>query len=216
MIGSLNVGLVTEIKQSFEQQCISLLKWACERLKAEKNVDGDWGEENISANIYTYIKDSEVAINADIFVESEHSFYSQDILDNKKISKSAPRIDLVFQNNWSRKRSYYYVEAKNVVVCDYTKTGRSRPTKASKVQKRYIETGMDHFLSAYYPKGCLLGYVLNGKINEVVNGINTMLIKDGKTGETLQFDSGVEPWLCYKSHHSVISDSISHFFFNFN
>lgn len=216
MIGSLEIGIVAPIKNKFEHQCICLLEWACKKLKTDNIVDGDWGEENISANIYTYISQSQEAIAADIFVESEHPFYSQDILNNKKMAKSACRIDLVFQHNWNGKRICYYVEAKNVIEYDYIKTGRRRPTRASKVQKRYIETGMDHFLSAYYPKGCLLGYVLNGTIKGVVNGINTILIKDGRNGETLQSDSGGEPWVCYKSLHSVISNPVSHFFFNFN
>lgn len=216
MIGSLDIGIVAPIKNRFEQQCICLLEWACKKLKSEKIVDGDWGEENISANIYAYINQSQDAIAADIFVESEHSFYSLDILNNKKMAKSASRIDLVFQHNWEGKRICYYVEAKNVIEYNYTKAKNKRQTKSSKVLKRYVETGMDHYLSAYYPMGCLLGYVLNGTIEGVIDGINSILVNDGRNSEVLQYISGVEPWKNYQSYHSGLPSPISHFFFNFN
>ncbi len=175
-IGSIDPVLVAQVRAAFEQTCIELLEWACQTLKSNKKVDTDWGEENISANIYTYIKDSQQSIDADIHVESEHPFYSQDILDNKKKAKKASRIDMVFQHNWSGQKFVYYVEAKNLVEHDYIKTGKKRAVKANRIQKRYIDTGIDHFLKGYYPKGCLLGYVLNGTINGVVNSLNSLLV----------------------------------------
>lgn len=216
MIGSLSGGIVTSVKQNFEHKCVCLLDWACRRLKTEKIVDGDWGEENISANIYTYIKCSQQAIDDNIFVESEHPFFSQDILDNKKKANSAPCIDIVFQHNWGGHAYYYHVEAKNLIHSDYIKTGRKRKTKASKVQRRYIETGIDHFVSSYYPKGCLLGYVLNGTISDITNGINALLSRDGRDSERLQYVSGVEPWVNYQSNHTGMAAPIEHFLFNFN
>lgn len=217
MLGSLNKREVADpIKVCFEKNCVSLLKLACRSLKSQKIIDGDWDEENISANIYTYIKKSQQAIDTDIFVESEHPFYSQDILDNKKKAKSAPCIDMVFQHNWGGRAYYYHVEAKKLIDSDYIKSGRKKASKASKVQRRYIETGIDHYVSAYYPQGCLLGYVLNGTIDAVVNGINKLLSKDGRNSEVLQYASGVEPWMNFQSNHSGLSVPIEHFLFNFN
>lgn len=215
-IGSIDPVLVAQVRVAFEQTCMELLKWACQTLKSNKQVDTDWGEENISANIYTYIKDSQKAIDADIHVESEHPFYNQDILDNKKKAKEASRIDMVFQHNWSSKRFVFYVEAKNLVEHNYTKTGRKRAAKAITIQKRYIETGIDHFLKGYYPKGCLLGYVLNGTINGVVKSLNSILVKAGRNSESLEYSSGTIPWMVFSSSHVKQNMTLEHYLFDFN
>ena len=200
-IGSIDPVLVAQVRAAFEQTCIELLEWACQTLKSNKRVDTDWGEENISANIYTYIKDSQKSIDADIHIDSEHPFYNQDILDNKKKARKASRIDMVFQHNWSGQRFVFNVEAKNLVEHDYTKTGRKLAVKANKVLERYIETGIDHFLTGYYPHGCLLGYVLNGTIKGVVNILNSILVKSGRNSESLSFSSGTIPWMVFSSSH---------------
>ena len=215
-IGSIDPVLVAQVRVAFEQTCIDLLEWACQTLRSNKKVDTDWGEENISANIYTYIKDSQKAIDADVHVESEHPFYDQEILDNKKNAKKASRIDMVFQHNWSGKRFVFYVEAKNLVEHDYNKTGRKRAVIANTIQKRYIETGIGHFLKGYYPKGCLLGYVLNGTINGVVNALNSILVKAGRNSESLSFSSGTIPWMVFSSSHVKQNMKLEHYLFDFN
>ena len=100
VIGSIKKSIVIKVKYNFERNCVDLLKWACTTLKSSKTIDINWGEENISANLYQYISNSPQATKCNIFVESEHSFYTDDILNNRKNSKSGSRIDLVFQNNW--------------------------------------------------------------------------------------------------------------------
>lgn len=214
-VGNVDPALVAQVRAAFEKKCLALLQWACHTLKSNKKVDTDWGEENISANIYTYIKDCQQSIDEDIHVESEHSFYSQDILDNKKKARKASRIDLVFQHNWSGKRFVFYVEAKNLVERDYTKTGRKQAVKAITVQKRYIETGINHFLSGYYPKGCLLGYVLNGTISGIVSSLNALLVNSGRNSEQLQLSSGTIPWQIFFSNHVSQNMQIDHCLFDF-
>ena len=215
-IGSIDPVLVAQVRAAFEQTCIELLEWACQTLKSNKRVDTDWGEENISANIYTYIKDSQKSIDADIHIDSEHPFYNQDILDNKKKAKKASRIDMAFQHNWSGKRFVFYVEAKNLVENNFTKVGRKRAVNANTILKRYIETGIDHILDGYYPKGCLLGYVLNGTINGVVNALNSILVKAGRNSESLSFSSGTIPWMVFSSSHVKQNMKLEHYLFDFN
>ena len=215
-VGSIDPVLVAQVRAAFEQTCIDLLEWACQTLKSNKKVDTDWGEENISANIFTYIKDSQKSIDADIHVDSEHPFYNQDILDNKKKAKEASRIDMVFQHNWSSKRFVFYVEVKNLVEHDYADAGRTQTVKAKAIQKRYIKTGVDHFLKGYYPQGCLLGYVLNGTINGVVNALNSILVKAGRNSESLGFSSGTIPWMVFSSSHVKQNMTLKHYLFDFN
>ena len=214
-LGRADAGLISDVKGDFEKKCISLLAWACKTLKSKKHVDAEWGEENITANIFTYIHKSQLSIDFDIFIECEHPFFSQDILDNKKRAKRAPRIDLVFQHNWKGKRKSFYVEAKNLVEHDFTKKGNKNATKAITIQDRYIETGIDHYLDSHYPKGCLIGYVLNGSISNVVLGINNRLKKKKRDDEMLNYESGSLPWICYQSTHAAKSMDIAHYMFVF-
>ena len=215
VIGSIKKSIVIKVKYNFELNCVDLLKWACTTLKSNKAIDINWGEENISANLYQYISDSQQATKCNIFVESEHSFYTDDILNNRKSPKSGSRIDLVFQHNWNGYKFIFYVEAKKLVAYDFRKQGNSSITKADSVQQRYIDTGIDHFLSGHYPMGCLLGYVINGTTTDVVDGINRLLIKDSRGQEYLACVSSIGAWMSYRSDHSKYFTTLHHFFFQF-
>lgn len=214
--GNLDVTIVNAVKADFYQKCINLLAWACYELKGLKQVDTGWGEENITANIYTYIKNCQLAIDEDIFVESEHPFYSQAILDNLKKAKSASRIDMVFQHNWSGNRFCFYVEAKNLVEYNYLKKGNQKPSSAKKVLVRYITTGIDHYLKGHYPLGCLLGYVLNGNVISIADKINFLLTNRGRGNEVLFCCSYSTPYYHFKSTHASYSMELDHFWFDFN
>ena len=123
---------------------------------------------------------------------------------------------MVFQHNWSGQRFVFNVEAKNLVEHDYTKKGRKRAVKANKVLERYVETGIDHFLTGYYPHGCLLGYVINGTIKGVVNTLNSILVKAGRNSESLSFSSGTIPWMVFSSSHVKQNMKLEHYLFDFN
>lgn len=156
MIGKVNKDIVAQIQYNFECECILLLELACLRLKSSKEVDANWGEENISANLCAIIGDSQRAVTAGIFVENEHPLPTQEVLDNKDRANSSNKIDFLFQHDWGVRRVRFYVEAKNLIEYDVLKSRNQTYTRANQVQRRYISTGIDHFLSGHYPKGCLL------------------------------------------------------------
>ena len=215
-VGTAAPAVIGQVKASFISKCVEMLEWACRELKANKKIDADWGEENITANIFVLIYESQKSIDYDIHPECEHPFYNQAILDNKKKAKTAPRIDLVFQHNWNGQRFCFFVEAKNLIENDVLKTGRKIKTKSSSVLKRYIETGIGHYLAGYYPQGCILGYVLNGTIVGVVNMLNTKLTQDGRGTEVLGNAWGSPPWMSFISQHTVTGIYITHYLFDFN
>lgn len=214
-VGMIDSSIINQLKNSFESKCIDLLEWACCQLKASKTINADWGEENITANIFKLIYECPQSIQDNIYPECEHPLFDQNILENKKKAKKAPRIDLVFQYNWSGRRFSFYVEAKNLIENNVKKTGRKTITKSSVVLKRYINTGIDHYLLGYYPQGCILGYILNGTIVGVVNVLNLELIHCGRSSEVLCYSSGVAPWVSYQSQHNVQGLNIFHYFFDF-
>ena len=215
-IGNINPAIANILKTRFKIRCIEMIEWACYKLKETKTINKDWGEENITANIYVLIQNNKKAVDYNIYPECERPLYNHDILNNISNAKTAPRIDLVFQHNWNYQRFSFYVEAKNLIETDVLKTGRKCKTTASYVLNRYITTGIDHFVKEYYPLGCILGYVLKGSISGIINNINTILKKNGRSGECLQCYSGTEPWVKYESHHPSITTPIEHYLFNFN
>lgn len=212
--GTIDASLVSRIKPLFEQRCVAVLKWAAITLKSSKAITVDWGEENITANIYELIRNSQDAHDQNIIPEYDYPVFNQDILNNKKNAKTTPRIDLVFQHNWNGQHNSFYVEAKNLIEKDVLKTGRKRKTKASTLLNRYIKTGIDHYVDAYYPPGCMLGYVLNGTIAGVVDALNEILNKKGRSTEILCDPIGTEPWVYYKSNHQN-KLQINHYLFDF-
>lgn len=214
-VGKVNGHIVERVKSSFRRDCIELLEWACRKLKSEKKIDVNWPEENITANIYTYIHNSQKAINKSIFIECEHSLFTKDILDNRKKAKAANRLDMVLQHDWKGQRYAFNVEAKNLIEYNVAKKNLTSEVKANSVLRRYIKTGIDHFLKAHYPQGCLLGYVLNGSTAGVVGKLNMLMSKDKRCPEQLEYVSRKESWMCYLSTHEAYSIQLHHYLFDF-
>lgn len=213
-VGTIDTSVVIQIKCLFEQRCVELLKYAVITLKATKTITVDWGEENITANIYELIRNNKKAHDYNITPEYDYPVFNQDILSNKKKAKTVPRIDLAFQHNWAGQHNSFYVEAKNLIESDALKSGRKRKTKASTLLNRYINTGIDHYKNAHYPPGCMLGYVLNGTITGVVAALNAILKNKGRSDEALGNPTGILPWMCYQSNHNYLQ--INHYLFDFN
>lgn len=214
-VGKVNSHIIERVKSSFRHDCIELLEWACRKLKSEKKIDVDWAEENITANIYTYIHNSKKAIKKSIFIECEHSLFTEDILNNRKKAKAANRLDMVLQHDWKGRRFAFNVEAKNLIEHNAAKKNRSSEVKANSVLRRYIKTGIDHFLKAHYPQGCLLGYVLNGTTAGVAGKLNILMSKDKRGTEQLEYVSRKGLWTCYISTHETDTIQLQHFLFDF-
>lgn len=219
MAGVLNNDIICDFENSFQTNCLILIGEAYKWLKDTKNITVDWNEETISANIFTHIDENEKAIAWNINVSDECRLYHLAILNNKKSAKSASRIDLKLSTNWieATKRVCYFVEAKNLIENNCAKQGRKSKLSAKKIQKRYISTGMDHFISGEYPsKGCMLGYIIEGTPTKIVEKLNKILIQATRSDETLKKKKSGIPYL-EESYISVhLNDYVlHHYFFHF-
>ena len=210
----LNKLIASELYRCFCMNCISLIGEACDTLKKENKVSIDWEEENITANIKSHIEKSPNAIRQMIFVADEVRLYTTDILDGKRKSKNAPRIDLVLQGTWDNTlKINYYVETKILILHNCKKIGRKSLISAIGKQKRYIKTGIDNFCNGTYPvNGSMLGYILEGESSEIVSKINTLLKKADRKNEQLVNKPstivGIDA--CYSSVHTNFK--LDHFF----
>lgn len=220
MASELKAFIVKDFCSCFENQCLFLLGDAYRAINMSRKIDINWDEENISANIVDHIEHNVKAIEWNIYIADECRQYTEEILANKKKAKNSSRIDLKMTTNWNRERIRYYAEAKNLIECDTTKSCRKTKISARKWHKRYVETGIDHYLDGHYPSnGCLLGYVLQGDPCKIAQLINVQLNDKSRAGESLVeaefLVEGIKS--TYTSCHSINKSdlTIKHLFLKF-
>lgn len=215
--GVLDVSIVNSFKQGFEWKCINLLIDAYTYVNSSNNINIDCEEEYISAVLFDYIDNCQQAINWKIDITPEYRLYKDDVLKKVKSAKTAPRIDFRLCGWSNNSKLTYFVEAKNLIEIDSYKSNRKSKISATKFHIRYIETGIDNYLSGQYPSnGCLVGYILQGKTENIVSMLNTCLCNLNRNLEILQLQSleqiNFKPY--YISSHNNVS-SIKHLMFDF-
>jgi hypothetical protein len=219
MIGILDTDIIASFQEAFEHNCLSLFGDAYLHISKTMNITIDWEEENISANFLNYIDHSERAIGLNINISDEHRLYNASILSGSIKAKSASRIDFKLTTNWTQnlKRLDYFIEAKNLIEFDCPKRGRKTKLIAKENHKRYIETGINNFITKTYPQnGCLTGYVLQGDIGRIVKKINVYLNYLKRDSEQLvNIKSNIPslPYFYISSHASGLI--LKHFFLDF-
>jgi len=188
MLGKLRSSIIHDFEYSFVQNCLILLGEAYAFIKTNKTVTIDWEEENISALFFDYIDNCEHATGLHINIFNEYRLLNDSILSQEQSAKSASRIDFRFTKDWTdqQKRIEFFIESKNLIEEDCFKAGRKTKVSAHKLHERYIETGIDKFVSGKYPKkGCLVGYVLQGIPENIISMINHCLEDRSRSKELL-------------------------------
>lgn len=184
----------SDIKQafvlSFQHNCITLVCQAHDALCGCHAITRDMDEETVSTCIYDCIRDSQFAKEQGIHANIEHRLLPSDYVQKPTSSKQLSRIDFHFESDcWeytSVERFEYYMEAKNLYENNFQKSFNKSTTEAKSYFQRYIETGIDHIINSDYPSNVIiLGYVLVGDINPVVNGINSELSSQNRSSEHL-------------------------------
>jgi hypothetical protein len=97
--------------------------------------------------------------------------------------------------------------------CFYVEAKRLKE-KDSMLLKRYITTGIDHYLSKKYPHGILLGYLVEGNIDATIQKINALLTKKKRESEMLNRQSHSLHDQYFESTHPNFG-VISHFVFDY-
>ncbi len=132
--------------------------------------------------------------------------YADNTMKKRRGSK-APTIDFCFKD-WSTDNSYFGAEAKNLYE-----------SRSDKIE-RYVSTGVDNYTTGRYgsqsSESSIIGYVLSGKISDIVNELRVEMAK-GKPTANLARTTSTNPQ--YKSVHLRTFDSqeitLHHLFFNF-
>lgn len=174
----LNNKFIAKVKGAFVKNCIVLIGRAYDNLLASDVVNHDMDENTVSENLRILMSNDHFSSINGITVAREQPINNGSLLTSNQSADSLPRIDFQFQRSWSKMQDtfVFFMEAKNLYANDFIKTDNINNTSAKYYHKRYIETGIMHLLTGYYPSNtCLLGYVLEGTVADVVMGVNAQI-----------------------------------------
>lgn len=161
-----------KFRSAFEQKCFKLIVVAYQTSLSEKIIQLDWDENDISSELHRHIKENPLRYKWKVSTNVE-SHIPKVISKIKGFSNKYPRIDFRLTTFTSIYEFEYFFEAKNLKQND------------SGLKRRYINTGIDNFVSGKYANGSLIGYLLEGKTDDTIKGINSLLEKDKRNTEIL-------------------------------
>lgn len=217
----LNNQIIAQVQGSFEKNCIILVGRAYDNLRASGIVNHDMDENTVSENLRRLMSRDPFSINKRILVTREQPIDNGCLLPSNQSADSLPRIDFLFQRSWSiwnkvQHSFVFFMEAKNLYANDFKKTGKSSKTSAKYYHKRYVEKGIIHLLTGYYPSNSyLLGYVLEGTVTDAIKGVNVHISSVLSPLEVLIPNHTPYSTLCaYASTHDK-GKIISHFMLQF-
>lgn len=193
-----------DYKNSFEKKCFRLIVDAYQTSLREQIILLDWNENDISSELHRHIKENPLRREWKFFTQVE-AHLPTDIQPEKGFAAKFPRIDFKLATFYKTDDYEYFFEAKNL-----KQSGKI----GSALKRRYINTGIDNFVSKKYENGSLIGYLLEGKINETIIGINSLLEEDKRNTETLNPKSNKLIKNYYESNHSHIG-TLKHLIFDF-
>lgn len=198
---ALNTTVYNKFRNAFEQKCFRLIIEAYKTSLSEKVIQLDWNENDISSELDRHIKGNPIRLKWRVSTNVE-SHIPKNIRKVKGFSSKFPRIDFRLTSFIATYEYEYFFEAKKLKQSD------------TALKRRYIDTGINNFVSKKYENGSLLGYLLEGNTGATVNGINSLLEKDNRNTETLIFKSNKLLKDYYESFHSDIG-VLKHLIFDF-
>lgn len=158
----------------FIYQCVEAIQLGYDRMITEKHYQVDWEEDNLTICLVKTINKTRFLARFHISINYQTPIYNEAMAYEGTNSLRAPKVDFKF-STFSRREEYeYFAEAKNLSESDWQKASGST-VDASHYRARYIDTGIENYLSGRYPEGCLVGYIVNGAEANIVAGINRLI-----------------------------------------
>lgn len=199
---ALNINVYEKFRSAFEQKCCQLIIEAYETSITEKVIQLDWNENDISYELFEKMEQNPKRVSKFKIHLSPEFRIPKNMSKTKGFSDKLPRIDLKMAHFAINQEFKCYFEAKRL------------KQKSSNLKRAYINEGMDRYISEKYPFGYMLGYLLEGKTDETINGINSLLEKDKRNTEVLNLESEKVLRSIYQSNHSNIG-TLKHIIFDF-
>jgi len=197
-----NFKHISKFKNIIENKCIHLFVDAYNKSIADKSIQLNWEENDITKHLSEQIENNSLRKkNPFIMIFVEHNLPRTSVKKTKGFATKSLRIDLCFATFKSEDEYKVFFEAKNL------------KEKDSALKRRYIDTGIDNFVTEKYPLGFLVGYLLEGTVSPTIDGINNLLKKDNRGKECLYPQSHKIVKYCYESNHSKLC--LKHLIFDF-
>lgn len=209
-----NRNLINSVNLSFEMKCFEVLIKSYHSCLEIKRYSKDWEEKTFSSHLVSLMKVCKVAIGYNFTITKEEELEDDEIDNGLKSAKKANPIDIRFHNIWNNLRLDYNVEAKNISASLWKKSIGSK-VDASTQQKEYIIEGIDRFLTGHFKnkKGCMLGYLVNGELDDVISKVNAKIRSKKNKTETIILLTQTSNYSIFESTHS--ERTLKHLFFNF-
>jgi len=213
--GLLNPNIIQKVKVQFENNCISLLLDSYNQVLKKKSFK-ELTENDITVLLVGFMRNNPRRYELNISVDREIYIDSSDTYSGAASANKSPRIDLKY-TTWKSNAEYeYYIEAKNICENNWKKTSVTTLINALELQKRYIETGIQNFITGRYPNGCIVGYVVEGNPDNIVRKINEILTGATRPKEHLTKTTKGGFSYCYNSTHpGKIMPILNHYFLLF-
>lgn len=167
--------VIEAFKKSFEEKCVSLLVSAYNTSITNLDYSIKWMENDFTSMLDKYINQNPQRLIWGWRIEChvEHHFHNNIIQNKKGYANKENRIDMKLSNISHGQEFCFYVEAKLL------------KEKDSKLLNRYIDTGIDNYVFEKYPCGILLGYLVEGDVDNTIQKVNGILVKNNRDSEIL-------------------------------
>jgi hypothetical protein len=204
MAGTLTTSIFLNFQNKFKERCASLFIEAYFSSISSNCISLDFDENDITAILHNYIDENQKRKDWKIFTNLESHQFDKKGNHTKGFAAKFSRIDMRFSKFWQSEEYKYYIEAKNLKSND------------SGLKRRYINTGIDNFLAGgkyFNCDGFLVGYILEGSVDNCVEGVNKLLRKDNRGNEIIEKTS---TFLSIDNHFSKHQEKeIFHLFLNY-
>ena len=195
-------NIVDGFKKAFETKCVTMLVSAYHTSIVDHIYSPGWMENDFTSMLDEYIDKNPQRVKWKISCNVEHHLHKKGLKKKKGYANSEDRIDLRFTTFSSKDEYCFFVEAKRL------------KEKDSGLLNRYINTGIDHYLSKKYPHGVLLSYLMEGNVDTTIQKINALLTKKKRESEMLNRQSHSLHDQYFESTHPNFG-VISHFVFDY-
>lgn len=195
-----------EVIESFQIEIFNLIYDAYQIIKTKDKISERPDETQISVSLYTALK--MLCCNSS-WVNCEYHEFTNDIVAGKKKPISAKRFDFYF-GNWSTpKKIEFGVEAKLLSENDFM--GK----KSKFLADEYIgEAGMNKYISGIYKSmGCMVGYIIEGEINVIIDKINNQ-IKNTFDAKQILYKESYSKFNHQEIYQSVHKEKLSYTLFH--
>jgi hypothetical protein len=191
-----------KVKAAFEGWCVQLLVSAYQEAIINNSIKIEWKENDITEHLREYMDHNQLRLTKHISLSVEYRLANDALPKNRGYADKYPRIDMRFSIFGKIDEYNYYAEAKIIKEHD------------NSLERRYIVTGIDNFISRKYYDGCLIAYIMDGDLVNIVDDLNKLLIKDERSSEILVKGECKFFNKYYESHHKAI-EILKHFIFDF-